>query len=173
MLVALLRGINVGGSSVIKMATVRELAEDCGFTSVRTYVQSGNVVFRTTTTPARASAALGAALNGATGNDIALAVRTPRELDALIARCPYDDVSKVHVTFVVDGADPPAPVADPADFAPEHFTVRGRDTYLFLPHGIGRSKLAQALAKGRAARIGTTRNWRTVTALARLAADPA
>jgi uncharacterized protein (DUF1697 family) len=152
------------------MAQLREVAESCGFTDVRTYVQSGNAVFRTSASASRASAALRAAIKEATTLDPEVAVRTAAELRKVIDACPFEDTSSVHVTFLVDGAKPAAPKLDADAFAPERFETRGRETYLYLPNGIGRSKLAQALATG-AKLDGTTRNWRTVTALASMASD--
>ncbi len=171
-LVALLRGVNVGGKTVIKMAHVRDVAASCGFEHVRTYVQSGNVVFTTTKKVADATAALRRALTDATGHDIGVAMRTSSEMAKVVDNCPFDDVAHVHVAFLVDGAQKSPPKVAPDQFAPERFEVRGRETYLYLPDGIGRSKLAAALAKGGDGRSGTVRNWRTVTALAEMASEP-
>lgn len=167
-LVALLRGVNVGGRSILKMADLRELAEGCGFDDVQTYLQSGNLVFRTTMSAGNATTALQRALRAETGRELAVATRTARQLADVVERCPFEDTEKVHVTFVVDGAHPTLPEVDPEAFAPERFEVHGREIYLHLPAGIGRSRLAQALTKGHRGASGTTRNWRTVTALAAL-----
>jgi len=169
--VALLRGVNVGGRASLAMADLRAIAEECGFIDVRTYVQSGNVVFRGGGAAQAAGATLRSAIAAVTALDPALAVRTARQLDAVTGACPFDDTGNVHVTFQVDGALPPAPSVDADAFAPEAFAVVGRETYLYLPNGMGRSKLTQALNKGRAGADGTTRNWRTVTKLAELAAE--
>ena len=165
-LVALLRGVNVGGRSSLKMADLRSLAEGLGFEDVTPYLQSGNLLFRTSQPVAKASAALRAALQEATGRDVAVATRTAPQLTAVVEQCPFEDVASVHVAFAVDGAQPTAPEVDPDAFAPERFEVRGRETYLYLPDGMGRSPLAQALSKGARAADGTVRGWRTVTALA-------
>jgi len=168
-LVALLRGINVGGRSVLKMADLRAVAEGCGFDDVRTYVQSGNLVFRAAGSAAEASTALRESLQAETGRDIAVAIRTAAQMAAVVERCPFEDTASVHVTFLVDGVRATKPTVDGDAFAPERYEVRGREVYLYLPSGIGRSPLAQALTKAGRAADGTTRNWRTVTALAELA----
>jgi len=167
-LVALLRGVNVGGRSILKMAELRELAEGCGFDDVQTYLQSGNLVFRTTLSAAKATTALQGALRAESGRELAVAMRTAQQLAAVVEKCPFRDTKSVHVTFVVDGARPTPPEVDPEAFAPERFEVRGREIYLHLPDGMGRSRLAQALAKGQRGANGTTRSWKTVTALAAL-----
>lgn len=170
-LVALLRGVNVGGRSILKMADLRELVEGCGFDDVQTYLQSGNLVFRTTMSATKATTALQRALRAESGRDLAVATRTAAQMASVVERCPFPETEKVHVTFVVDGARPTPPDVDPAAFLPERFEARGREIYLHLPDGMGRSRLAQALAKGQRGASGTTRNWKTVTALAALAVD--
>jgi uncharacterized protein (DUF1697 family) len=169
--VGLLRGVNVGGAAKLPMADLRRIAEACGFTDVRTYVQSGNVVFRTSASAAKAAKALREALAAGTNVDPALALRTPAQLAAVVDDCPFDDTAHVHVTFLVEGASPRALTVERDRFAPEQAAAHGREVYLYLPDGIGRSKLAAVLARGTAGAEGTTRNWRTVTTLLGLARE--
>ncbi|MDQ3468206.1 MAG: DUF1697 domain-containing protein [Actinomycetota bacterium] len=174
-LVALLRGVNVGGRNRLAMADLRAAAEECGFSAVRTYVQSGNLVFRATGAVADVATNLRSAIAAATSVDPAIAMRTSEQLGTVIDGCPFQDTAAVHVAFQVEGAPRQAAIAtlDAAAFAPEQFAVRGRETYLYLPDGLGRSKLAQALTRGRAAEQATMRNWRTVTKLASMADEAA
>ena len=165
--VALLRGVNVGGRK-LPMADLRKLAEECGFGDVQTYVQSGNVVFDGSGSASSVAKRLRVAIASATALDPEIAVRTGPQLANVVDDCPFDDTSCVHVTFLVEGAKATRPAIDPDEFAPERFAAKGRQTYLYLPNGIGRSKLAAALSKGKAALDGTTRNWRTVTTLLEL-----
>jgi uncharacterized protein (DUF1697 family) len=170
--VGLLRGVNVGSGTKLPMAQLREVAEGCGFRDVRTYVQSGNVVFRTGGSASAAAKALRAAIAAAVAHlDPAVAVRTVAELQAVVDHCPFDDTAHVHVTFLVEGAKPRPVAIDAERYAPEEFVARGREIYLHLPNGMGRSKLALALGRGGAAADGTTRNWRTVTTLLQMARD--
>jgi len=163
--VALLRGVNVGGRASLAMADLRRIAEGCGFDDVATYVQSGNVVFRASGSGPAVTRALRSAIAAETSLHPEVAVRTAAQLSNVVDGCPFDDTANVHVTFLVDGATAAKPAIDPDDFAPEQFEVRGKQVYLYLPNGIGRSKLAQALSRGAAKTAGTTRNWRTVTKL--------
>ena len=167
--VGLIRGINVGGRSKLAMADLRRIAEGCGFEDVQTYVQSGNVVFRSAGSATGVAKQLRTAIAAETPLDPGIAVRTPAQLAELVNGCPFDDTANVHVTFLVEGATPQASAVDPDEFAPERFAVCGREVYLYLPNGMGRSKLAVALSKGKATLDGTTRNWRTVTKLLDLA----
>jgi uncharacterized protein (DUF1697 family) len=170
--VGLLRGVNVGTGTKLPMADLRAAAEGCGFTDVRTYVQSGNVVFRTSGSGAAVASSLRAAVREVAPHlDPAVALRTATRLQAVVDGCPFPDPAKVHVTFLVEGARP-RPLPEGLDrFAPEAVVVHGREVYLFLPDGIGRSKLAAALTRGGAGAEGTTRNWRTVTALLAMAQE--
>ncbi len=142
---ALLRGINVGGHGKLPMAELTRLCEAAGCENVRTYIQSGNVVF--TATPAVA-AALPSLLPAPT------LLRTQAQLADLIANNPYPPEHS-HVNFLFE---PPTKL--PTAVAPEAFTVSGLHLYIYLPNGLGSSKLAASLT-----RQGTTRNWRTVTKL--------
>jgi len=142
---ALLRGINVGGHGKLSMVELTRLCTAAGCENVRTYIQSGNVIF--TATPANA-AALPALLPAPT------LLRTHAELAGLIAHNPYPPEHS-HVVFLFE---PPTKL--PVAVAPEAFTVYGLHLYLHLPNGVGNSKLAASLT-----RQGTARNWRTVTML--------
>jgi uncharacterized protein (DUF1697 family) len=171
--VALLRGINVGGRSMLPMARLRQAAAECGFGAVRTYIQSGNLVFTSPDPPATVSARLAAAVAAAGGPQPRVALRTRDQLAAVVAGNPYAEraveARQLHVAFLVEDAEPaPLDGLDLDAFAPEALTVAGRETYLFLPGGIGRSKLAIALDRPKST-AATVRNWRTVTTLLELA----
>lgn len=170
--IALLRGINVGGVK-LAMADLRDAVAAAGGTEVVTYIQSGNAVF---SHPARSEATVKAALEGAiataAGRPVPTMVRSAAQWRGVVAANPYepDDPTHLHVTFF-DGPLPGDAFAaiDLEAFAPETFTVHGREVYLHLPNGMGRSKLAVALGKGaKAAPVGTSRNWNTVRKLADL-----
>ena len=174
--VALLRGVNVGGRSKLPMAQLRQTAADCGFGAVQTYIQSGNLVLTSDRRPAAVAELLASAIVTEGGLRPRVAVRSHDELAALAAGNPYlarsTEPKQLHVAFLAGGTEPVLP-AEPelARFAPEELTVAGRDTYFFLPNGLGRSKLAEAFSRRTA--DATWRNWRTVLALLKLADDTA
>jgi uncharacterized protein (DUF1697 family) len=155
------------------MADLRAAVESLGHTDVETYLQSGNVVF----TP-HGSGDLGggisAALRDAVGLDAAVLTRTGAEMAAIVAANPYDrdDPTKVVVTFLAAAGDAdPARSLDLAAFAPEGLTIHGTELYLDLPDGQARSALVTALGKQKVfGAVATTRNWRTVLALAEMSA---
>ncbi len=176
-MVVLLRGVNVGGKAKLAMADLRGIAEDLGYDDVATYVQSGNLVFgcraRTTTPVARR---VREALADATGLDIEVIVRTRDELREVVAANPFldrtDEYKQLHVVFGAAAAKPSLQGLDAAKYAPEEAAAVGRELYLYLPSGIGRSKLAADLAR-KAGPTGTARNWRTVTTLLEMAEERA
>ena len=172
-MVALLRGINVGGAGKLPMADLREIVGACGLEDVRTYIQSGNVVFRSPKAAAPAvEKRLRKAIREATDLDPEVHVRTADELAGVVRANPFTDrvtdAKQLHATFL--GKAPKETGLDPEEFAPEAWEVGDRVVYLYLPDGIGRSKLAARLAKG-SGPTGTSRNWRTVTKLLEMATE--
>lgn len=171
--VALLRGINVGGKNMIKMAALQSLFVDLGHGDVTTYIQSGNVVF---TSPARSASALASAIEQRItrdfGLDITVVIRTKAELGKVIAGNPFAaaDLSKLHVSFL---ADKPAPALvralDGHTSEPDEFRVVGREVYMHCPLGMGNTKLNNTFWERRLKTRTTARNWNTVTTLFDLA----
>ena len=172
--VALLRGINVGGSRIFKMADLREVFAAARANDVATFIQSGNVVF---THAARSEGTLAAELESriakVAGFRVPVVLRTAAQLARVIEECPFPDAEadQVHVAFLARRPPADAPTIEASAFAPERCETVGRELYLYLPQGMGRSKLATAvLARPKAIGAGATaRNWRTVSKLNELA----
>jgi uncharacterized protein (DUF1697 family) len=165
--VALLRGINVGGNKRVEMARLRALLEELGYRDVRTYVNSGNVVF---TGPRRSERHLEAAIAKTFGFEVPVVLRSRDELADVVQANPLRDVANDPAKhLVVFCAAEAATELDPADFAPETFLIRGREIYLWAPGGIGTSELAKQLATKSLGDKSTARNWRTVEKLLALA----
>ncbi len=174
--VALLRGINVGGHNKLPMAQLREIAASIGLADVQTYIQSGNLVASTDGDPSAVGPALGDAITSATGLTVPVIVRTASEWAQLVAANPFPgaaDLGKhVHVICLPTAASESLRAFEASGFAPEEFAVVGSEIYLHLPDGMGRSKLAIAVHRLPEAAAGTARNWNTVQKLAALAAAP-
>ena len=163
--VALLRGINVGGKHKVPMKDLAALFEAAGFSDVKTYIQSGNVVFDGPTS--LNAKKLETAIEKHFKLNVSVAVRTHAQLKKVIDGCPYDDPSLVHVGFIVK--KPKTTDIDVSQFAPEEFTVKADEIYFHLPNGVGNSKMMVFLSR----RLGsemTVRNWNTVTKLYELSA---
>ena len=169
--VALLGGVNVGGRT-LKMDALRATAERCGFEQVSTFIQSGNVLFRSELGAARVSAVLHDAILEDSGIDIRIATRTAAQLRAVVAANPFpdriEDPTKVSVTFLFDGVTPTLAALAPDVYAPDEVQVIGREAYLHTPNGMGKANLTPALMK-KLGLAGTTRNWRSTQKLAALA----
>lgn len=168
--VALLRGINLAGKRKVAMADLVRCFGDGGCEDVKTYINSGNVVFTSSSrSPKKLAAQLEGHIKEATGLVVPVVLRTAKEMRAVIAANPFPDAepSKLLVGFLADA--PPAAAVDDLDkavTAREGFVVSGREIYLNLPDGIGRSKAPQALDRIKVP--VTARNWRTVTKLAEM-----
>ena len=170
--VALLRGINVGGRTKIAMADLRKLFADLGAEDVTTYVQSGNVVFRSGAAATALARSIEERIAGELGLRVTVVIRTAAELAKVVAGSPFAaEPTQLHVVFLAE--KPPAArvrALDATRGAPDEFRVVGREVYLHYPSGSGRSKITNAWFEKELGVAGTARNWRTVTALAGLAA---
>jgi uncharacterized protein (DUF1697 family) len=165
--IALLRGINVGGNKRVEMARLRALMEELGYTGVRTYVNSGNVVF---SGPRRPEEQLETAIAKTFGFEVPVVIRSRDELAEVVEANPLRDVATDPARhLVVFCAAEASTDLDPADFAPETFAARGRELYLWAPGGIHTSPLAKLLANKSVGPKSTARNWRTVEKLLALA----
>jgi uncharacterized protein (DUF1697 family) len=172
--VALLRGVNLAGRNRVSMPELRSALEAIGLEDVITYIQSGNVVFRSRSGGAQK---LAAAIEGAISErfeiDVVVILRTRAELARVAAGNPFlragADASKLHVIFL--GGRPPKMAAaqlDPERSPPGEFRLEGREIYLHLPTGFGRSKLTVDYFERRLDVAATARNWKTVTKLLEL-----
>lgn len=166
--VVMLRGVNLGKRRV-SMGELRTLIEGLGYVDVSTYVQSGNVILTTKKPESRITAELEAELANAFGFAVPVIVRGRADLEDVVASNPFPDATadptKLHVTFLREPLDPARlGRLEPADFKPEELAAGKREVYLSLPNGLGRSSLAVAVEKALRG-SGTTRNWRTVTAV--------
>lgn len=168
---ALLRGINVGGKNKLPMTDLRDLFAQAGCRDVRTYIQSGNVIFN-------ADSATVASLPGLISTQIAerfgyrvpLVLRTAEEMGDVIRHNPFIAAGAaedaLHALFLAESPDARRVAAlDPDRSPPDTFVARGQEIYLLLPNGAGRTKLTNGYFDTKLATISTGRNWRTVTTL--------
>ena len=175
--ISLLRGVNVVGRNKIKMEGLRALYEANGLRDVQTYIQSGNVVFRTKGTPGAGLAQrIEAAIEKSHGFRPSVMIRTTAELRSVIKRNPFagrSDIepSKLIVLFLNgkptrDGCEKVRAIQ--ANF-PEEVHCDGLEVFFFFPEGMGLSKLPMAKIEKALGFSGTARNWNTVTKLLEMA----
>jgi len=172
--IALFRGINVGGRHALPMKELKLVLEKNGCVDVRTYIQSGNVIFRSAMSDAAGLAKrLTAAVSRSHGFEPRVLVLTRGELESAAASNPFPEAGQnptsLHLFFLAERPKQPDLTSFEAVKAKdERFALKGRIFYLHTPAGFGTSKLAQ-----RAERLlgveATARNWRTVTTLVELA----
>lgn len=173
--IAMLRGINVSGQNKLKMDDLRILVASLGHSDVRTYIQSGNVIFAN---PVDESSDLARSIEQRIADDFGLTVivllRTRDELANIIENNPFPvngpDPARLHVTFLNDvpGQDILDNLTVP-NASPDEYRVRGREVYLYCPYGYGQTKLNNAFWERRLRVAATTRNWNTVNKLLTLA----
>ena len=172
--IALLRGINIVGSHVLPMHELRLLFENNGCVDVRTYIQSGNVIFRCERSGAAGLATqLAAAISRSRGFEPRILLLTLRELESAAAGNPFLDAAanpkSLHLFFLdTQPKKPDLQALQGLQTKTERFALKGKVFYLHTPDGFGTSRLAK-----RAERLlgseATARNWRTVTTLLELA----
>ncbi len=172
--VALLRAVNLGGRNRVSMPVLREGLAAAGFTAVRTYVNSGNVVAGSALTdPAAVAAAVRRVVAERFDLDVPVVVRTGEQLDALVAWNPFPDAAAerpnlVQVVHLVAEPDPDRLAAVlAADVAPDRIAARG--TEVVIAYADRTTGTAAERAMRRLGTEGTARNWRTLRALADLA----
>jgi len=169
--IALLRGVNVGGARKLPMKELAPALEELGLEDVVTYIQSGNVVFRSRTAKAKLATQLEQGIAKRFGLEVTVMLRTAAELAEVIDANPFEgDVANVHVAFL-DRRPPKAAIAklDPDRSPPDEFAVVDTEVYLHFPNGYGRTKLGADYFERVLAVRATARNWRTVTKLLELA----
>lgn len=173
--VAVLRGINVGGKNILPMKDLVGLFTEAGCGNVRTYIQSGNVVF--TAVPGAAQAMARRVEDGIAKRfkfKAPVVVRTAKELARIAAKNPFlaagADPDSLHVVFLAEEPERKRGLAlDPERSPGDRFELRGREIYLCAPNGVGKSKLTNAYFDSTLATISTGRNWRTVLKLLEMA----
>jgi uncharacterized protein (DUF1697 family) len=176
--VSMLRGINVGGHKRIKMDRLRASFEALGFEQVKTYIQSGNVVFKA---PKSSTSQLSKRTEERILKDFGFPAsvisRTAGEFAGAIANNPFlkergIDPERLHVMFL---SEVPAPTAlkKLVDLIPPPDQARGsgREIYFYLPNGVSQSVLFKTPVDRMLAVVPTMRNWRTVNALHQMCQD--
>ena len=163
--IALLRAVNVGGTGKLPMADLKQMAEEAGFTGVRTYIASGNLLFDSNAAEAEVKAALEARLEAYAGKPVGVLVRTADEMAAVAAANPFPEAAPNRVVAIFLDDAPPTDALDRVTGRQEEALRLGRrELYVHYGEGMAASKLRIP-----AARDGTARNMNTVAKLAQLA----
>jgi uncharacterized protein (DUF1697 family) len=163
--IALLRAVNVGGTGKLPMRTLKQLCEQAGFAAVRTYIASGNVVFRSAQPAVAVQAELTRRLVPHLGAKAGVLLRTAAELQAIHAANPFPDAPGNRAMVVFLDTPPPADtLAKLRGQQDEQVRLGAREIYVCYPQGMARTRLTIP-----AAAAGTMRNMNTVAKLIELA----
>jgi uncharacterized protein (DUF1697 family) len=169
--VALLRGINVGGKRIVPMKDLAAVFADAGCRDVRTYIQSGNVVFTASSATAhRLRDRLEKKIQERFGFAVPIILRSAAQLARTIAGNPFLKAgvaeTALHVYFLANlPSEEAAAHLDPNRSTPDAFIFSEQEIYLHLPNGMGRTKLTSAYFDSRLSTICTARNWTTILKL--------
>ena len=172
--IALLRGINVSGQKQIKMSDLKSLFEKTGFQNVETYIQSGNVIFSSNEKSSeKLEQKISSAIKKTFGFDVKVIVVTPEVINQVLKINPFikkkKDTDKLYVIFLSERPSKASieKLAE-TDFSPEEFIIKRKLVYLFVPNGYGKAKLNNNYFENKLKLFGTTRNLKTLKALAEL-----
>lgn len=173
--IALLRGINVGGKNIIKMAELKHMFEAMGMGQVQTYIQCGNVLFESEEAEGTLRKRIEREIELAFGFSIAVMLRTAEELKRIAANCPFSEEEiceaeasaegeSLYVSFLLEeptqeGIDRLSAFESESD----KYRIEGREIFLLFRQSIRKSKLANNLQKLNVP--ATVRNWKTINKL--------
>jgi uncharacterized protein (DUF1697 family) len=170
--IALLRGINVSGHKMIKMEELKKVLSELNFTNIRTYIQSGNIVFESEKSdPAYLEKQMGDKILSHFGFPVPVLIRSRAELDDIHKNNPFlgkrsEPIDKLHVTFFPEEPDQILwNKIEKNSFLPDEFIVSGREVYLLCPNGYGQTKLTNQFFENKLKLTATTRNWKTIQTL--------
>jgi len=164
--IALLRAVNVGGTGKLPMSELKTMCEELGFSAVRTYIASGNVLFESRKSEAAIKTALETPLKAYAGKPVGVIVRSAVEMAEVVAKNPFPNAKPNFTVAIFLQDTPPADaLAGVRGRLDEEIKLGQREIYVHYPSGMGKSKLAIAAAKS-----GTARNMNTVAMLAEMAA---
>ncbi len=176
--ISMIRGINVVGAKIVKMEALRKMYEGLGFKNVRTYIQSGNVIFQTIKKKEKELEALIAKeVLKKFGYEVKVMVMTAEHLNKIIngntlARDKTKETIYLHVTFLATapGDHNLQDILDKKQPG-EEIIITNHAVYLYCPLGYGNTKLGNNFLESKLKTTATTRNWRSTNEILKLAEE--
>ena len=175
--IAILRGVNVGAQKKVLMAELKEVLKKLKLQNIATYIQSGNIVFKSAEKLSNEdfAAKIEKAIHKHFKFEVPVLVRNAAEWKKAIAANPFPknkkiDLARVHVTFL--SAEPAKALIDEIkkiSYPPDEFVINGKEVYLHTPGGYGETKLSNSFFEKKLKVTATTRNWKTVNTLLEMA----
>lgn len=173
--IAILRGINVGGKRKILMADLKAMFEEMGFSAVKTYIQSGNVLFTSDTLSdnQELSRMIEEAIQHRFGFEVPVIIRTSQELEDIVQQNPFwndgTDINRLHLTFLnEEPTEAHKQQAESYHYEVDKFAIIGKEVFIYCDGKYHQSKLTNTFFEKKLNVKATTRNWKTVRKLLEL-----
>jgi uncharacterized protein (DUF1697 family) len=168
--ISLLRGINISGQKIIKIDELKKLYESCGFRNVKSYIQSGNIIFEfPSDSPEKLVKIIEKTIKDTFSFDVTVIMRTPDEFEKITQINPFaktKPVERLYVTFLSDTINErKTDLLNNYKSGDEDFRLIGKELYLYYPNGYGKTKLTNNIIEAKLGVKATTRNWNTVNKL--------
>jgi len=175
--ISILRGINVSGQKKILMSDLKKIFENMNFINVTTYIQSGNVVFKTDTELADIELAksIESVIYKHYDFNVPVIIRNSEEFRKIVETNPFlkeknINPEKLHVTFLSENAANNN-LIEAFDYSPDRFTIIEKEVFLYIPESYGETKLSNKFFESKLKVTATTRNWKTVNKLNEIASS--
>lgn len=172
--IALLKGINVGGHKKVSMAELRDLLVKSGFENVQTYIQSGNVIFKSLDEVHGLEEKISNLISVHFGFDVSVILKTNPELQLIFDSCPFENGKKENNYFIILNKMPDAKMIDEVNrisYENEEIIIKNNCLYFYSSKGFGQSKFNMITYERKLKVIGTSRNYNTMVKLLSLSSD--
>lgn len=166
--IALLRGINVGGHKKVPMAMLREVLITSGLKQVQTYIQSGNIIFKSSEKASRLEEIIKNSIQDSFGFEVSVIVKTPDELQTILEDCPFLKEQTENSFFVILNKVPDAQLVTDVQsisYENEQIIIKNNALYFYCSTGYGRTKFNMNTFERKLKVIGTSRNYNTMVKL--------
>jgi uncharacterized protein (DUF1697 family) len=170
--ISLLRGINLGTHKQIRMPALKGLYESLGLSFVKTYIQSGNVVFESDASAGELAPKIEKSIEAEYGFLAETLVFSLDEWKGFIEANPFPDADTKALYLTLLAAVPKAELIEAIGdikAGDDQYRIIGRAIYLYCPNGYGRTKLHNNLWEHKLRLVATTRNWNSMMNLLALA----
>lgn len=175
--IAVLRGINVGGKRKILMLDLRGLFETLGFKDVKTYIQSGNVIFKSDKQNDILVSEIKTSIKTNFNLDVPVIIKSLQDLEQIVANNPFsitkeEDIGKLHLTFLSEKpTEEKLKLIESYNSNSDKFRIKGKNVFIWCNGKYHQSKLTNNFFEKKLAVEATTRNWKTVLKLLALSKE--
>ena len=172
--IALLKGINVGGHKKVPMAELRDLLAKSGFQNVQTYIQSGNVIFKSSEETKNLEDKIQNAISSHFGFEVSVIVKTNAELQLIFDSCPFENAKKEKSYFIMLNKIPERNLIEEVDkisYDDEEIVIINNCLYFYCSKGFGQTKFNMSTYERKLNLVGTSRNYNTMVKLLSLSSD--